>query len=150
MLHPLSREDGCVVYNCCWSSPVQSFSGPSPAVLMTTFYCLRFETPPTLYTFLKQTVKYQRISHPRQLDHWGLPLRVLGAGSWVDLRVVLETHAQKKLNNPLRNRFRSCPLHRFSSYRKWWKVLINRNVIFGKIYYITDMYTFAFVLVPFN
>jgi hypothetical protein len=24
-----------------------SFSGPSPAGLMTTFYCLRFETPPT-------------------------------------------------------------------------------------------------------
>jgi hypothetical protein len=26
---------------------VQSFSGPSPAGLTTTFYCLRFETPPT-------------------------------------------------------------------------------------------------------
>jgi hypothetical protein len=36
-----------VVYNCCWPSPVQSFLGPSPAGLMTTFYCLRFETPPT-------------------------------------------------------------------------------------------------------
>jgi hypothetical protein len=36
-----------VIYNCCWSSPTQSFSGPSPAGLMTTFYCLRFETPPT-------------------------------------------------------------------------------------------------------
>jgi hypothetical protein len=35
-------EDGAVVYNCCWPSP-----GPSPAGLMTTFYCLRFETPPT-------------------------------------------------------------------------------------------------------
>jgi hypothetical protein len=30
------------------SSPAQSFSGPSPAGLMTTFYCLRFETPPNL------------------------------------------------------------------------------------------------------
>jgi hypothetical protein len=29
------------------SSPAQSFSAPSPAGLMTTFYCLRFETPPT-------------------------------------------------------------------------------------------------------
>jgi hypothetical protein len=27
-------------------SPAQSFSGPSPAGLMTTFYCVRFETPP--------------------------------------------------------------------------------------------------------
>jgi hypothetical protein len=34
-----------VVYNCCWASPAQSFSGPSPAGFMTTFYCLRFETP---------------------------------------------------------------------------------------------------------
>jgi hypothetical protein len=36
-----------VVYNCCWSSPAQSFSYPSHAGLTTTFYCLRFETPPT-------------------------------------------------------------------------------------------------------
>jgi hypothetical protein len=34
-------------YNCFWHSPAQSFSGPSPAGLMTIFYCLRFETPPT-------------------------------------------------------------------------------------------------------
>jgi hypothetical protein len=31
----------------CRSSTAQSFSGPSPAGLMTTFYCFRFETPPT-------------------------------------------------------------------------------------------------------
>jgi hypothetical protein len=31
MYHPLWREDGSVIYNCCWSSPAQSFSGPSPA-----------------------------------------------------------------------------------------------------------------------
>jgi hypothetical protein len=47
MWHPLWREDASVVYNCCWSSPAQSISGPSPAGLMTTFYCFRFETPPT-------------------------------------------------------------------------------------------------------
>jgi hypothetical protein len=41
------RKDGPVVYNCCWHSPAQSFSGPSSAGLMTTFCCLRFETPPT-------------------------------------------------------------------------------------------------------
>jgi hypothetical protein len=41
------HEDGSVVYNCCWSSPAHSFSGPSPAGLMTTFYSLRFETHPT-------------------------------------------------------------------------------------------------------
>jgi hypothetical protein len=44
---PLWREDGSVVYNRCWPLPAQSFSGPSPAGLMTIFYCLRFQTPPT-------------------------------------------------------------------------------------------------------
>jgi hypothetical protein len=39
----LWREDGCVVYSCCWSS-AQPFSGPSPVGLTTIFYCLRFET----------------------------------------------------------------------------------------------------------
>jgi hypothetical protein len=47
MQHLLWREDGSIVYNCCWSSSAQSFSGPSPAGLMTIFYCLRLETPPT-------------------------------------------------------------------------------------------------------
>jgi hypothetical protein len=47
---PLWREDRFVVYNCCWSSSAQSFSGPSPAGLMTMFYCLRFETPQTRRT----------------------------------------------------------------------------------------------------
>jgi hypothetical protein len=41
---PLWREDGSVVYNCCWPSPAQSFSGPIPVGLVTVFYCLRFET----------------------------------------------------------------------------------------------------------
>jgi hypothetical protein len=40
---PLWREDGSVIYNCCWSSPTQSSSGPSPVRLVTLFYCLRFE-----------------------------------------------------------------------------------------------------------
>jgi hypothetical protein len=41
---PFWREDGSVVYNCCWPSPGQSFSGPSPVGLVVIFYCLRFET----------------------------------------------------------------------------------------------------------
>jgi hypothetical protein len=36
-----------IVYNCCRSSPAQSISDPSPAALITSFYCLKFETPPT-------------------------------------------------------------------------------------------------------
>jgi hypothetical protein len=43
-------EDGSVVYNSCWPSPAQSFSGQSPAGLMTIFYCLIFETPSTWRT----------------------------------------------------------------------------------------------------
>jgi hypothetical protein len=39
---PLWREDGSVVYNSCWLSPAQSFSGPSPVGLVDIFYCLRF------------------------------------------------------------------------------------------------------------
>jgi hypothetical protein len=40
----LWREDGSIVYNCCWSSSAQSFLGPSPVGLAIIFYCLRFET----------------------------------------------------------------------------------------------------------
>jgi hypothetical protein len=47
LYHLLWKEDGSVIYNCCWSSPAQSFSGPSPAGLMIIFYSLRLETSPT-------------------------------------------------------------------------------------------------------
>jgi hypothetical protein len=40
----LWREDGSVVYNCSWSLPMQTFSGPTPMGLVTIIYCLRFET----------------------------------------------------------------------------------------------------------
>jgi hypothetical protein len=43
---PVWLEDWSVVYGCCWVSPVQSFSGPSPAGLITIFYFLKFEAPP--------------------------------------------------------------------------------------------------------
>jgi hypothetical protein len=41
---PLWREDGSVLDNCCWPSPVQSFSGPNPVGFLAIFYFLRFET----------------------------------------------------------------------------------------------------------
>jgi hypothetical protein len=44
----LWREDGSVVYSCCWSSPAQSFSGLSLAGLMTAFYCLQIRDSPNL------------------------------------------------------------------------------------------------------
>jgi hypothetical protein len=40
----LWREDGSVLYICCWPLPAQSFFDPSPLGLATIFYCLRFET----------------------------------------------------------------------------------------------------------
>jgi hypothetical protein len=40
----LWREDVSVFYNCCWPSPAQSSSGPSPLGLATISYCLRLET----------------------------------------------------------------------------------------------------------
>jgi hypothetical protein len=45
--HPLWRENGSFVYSCFWTLPAQSYSGLIPAGLMTIFYCLTFETPPT-------------------------------------------------------------------------------------------------------
>jgi hypothetical protein len=47
MQHPLWWEHGFAVYNFCSPSPAHSFSCPSQTGLMTTFYFLRFETPPT-------------------------------------------------------------------------------------------------------
>jgi hypothetical protein len=41
----LSRGRVCLcICVWCWPLPAQSFSGPSPLVLATIFYCLRFET----------------------------------------------------------------------------------------------------------
>jgi hypothetical protein len=42
---PLWREDGSVIYSFCWATPAQHFSGPCPAGLITTFYCLNLGTP---------------------------------------------------------------------------------------------------------
>jgi hypothetical protein len=41
---PLWREDGSVFCICCWPLLAQPFLVPSPLVLTTIFYCLRFET----------------------------------------------------------------------------------------------------------
>jgi hypothetical protein len=48
MVHPLWWKDGSVVYSCWWDSPEQSFLGSSSLGLMTDFYCLKFETPPSV------------------------------------------------------------------------------------------------------
>jgi hypothetical protein len=42
--HPPCWQDGSIVYNRCWASPVQSSLGLSPIRVMIMFYCLKFET----------------------------------------------------------------------------------------------------------
>jgi hypothetical protein len=46
---PFWRDDGSVVYICCWASPAKSFSGPSPAGLMTAIYSPKLETSGTFF-----------------------------------------------------------------------------------------------------
>jgi hypothetical protein len=43
----LWRENVSAVYNCCCTSPAQSFLSGSLEGLVTISYCLRFGTPPT-------------------------------------------------------------------------------------------------------
>jgi hypothetical protein len=51
MGRPLRREDGSVIYSCCWASPTQSFSGLShDSCLMAIFECLNFKIPSTWRT----------------------------------------------------------------------------------------------------
>jgi hypothetical protein len=45
---PLWQENGSVVYNCCWSSPAQSFFGPSPNGLMTKILLSQIRESPNL------------------------------------------------------------------------------------------------------
>jgi hypothetical protein len=51
---PLWREDGSVCCICCWVFPTQSFAGPSPLVLATVFYWLRFETSHSVASYDSQ------------------------------------------------------------------------------------------------
>jgi hypothetical protein len=75
MWDTLWREDGSVVYNCCWSLPAQSFSSPSPVGLVTIFYCLRFET--SLFVASYDSQGYGGRIRPRL--HTGLPLEFTNA-----------------------------------------------------------------------
>jgi hypothetical protein len=69
----LWREVVSVVYNCCWSSPAQSFSGPSPVGLATIFYCPRFET--SLFVASYDSQSYGWGIRPRL--HTGLVIYIL-------------------------------------------------------------------------
>jgi hypothetical protein len=74
----LWREDGSVVYNCCWPSPAQSFSGPSPVGLVTIFYCLRFETSCFVASYDSQGYAggIKPCLHTGLPDNWLCPLLI--------------------------------------------------------------------------
>jgi hypothetical protein len=62
----LSLTRGWVcVYNCCWSSPAQSFSGPNPVGLVTIFYCLRFGTSLFVASYDSQGYKHEFVDERR-------------------------------------------------------------------------------------
>jgi hypothetical protein len=71
----LWREDGSVVYNCCWPSPAQSFSGSSPVGPAITFYCLRFET--SLFVASYDSQGYGRGIWPITILSWTLFITIL-------------------------------------------------------------------------
>jgi hypothetical protein len=49
------ERTGLLFYNCCWTSPAQSFSGQSPVGLVTIFYCLSFETSLSVASYDSQS-----------------------------------------------------------------------------------------------
>jgi hypothetical protein len=69
-------------------SPAQSYSVPSPAGLMTTFYCLRFETPP-IWRTSSPCLYAQEQSDPVITPGTGFPFRRLsrlaGLRFWEEL-----------------------------------------------------------------
>jgi hypothetical protein len=92
----LWREGGSVVYNFCWPSAAQSFSGTSPVRLATIFYCHIFETSlfvafydsqgcgggirPRLHTGLTARWLARRIAH--WLARWFAPWLACWIARW--------------------------------------------------------------------
>jgi hypothetical protein len=62
---PLWREDGSVVCNCYWSSPAQSFLGPSPVGLVAIFYSLDSSLKVTVLDCLTTDVTSREVSPSR-------------------------------------------------------------------------------------
>jgi hypothetical protein len=57
--------------SCCWPSPAQLLSGPSPVGLATIFYCVRFET--SLFVASCHSQRYGggiRPPPPHRRDEW--------------------------------------------------------------------------------
>jgi hypothetical protein len=79
------REDGTVFCICCWFSPAQSFSGPSPLDLGTIFYSISFQT--SLFV-----ASYDSLGHLhgiRPLLQTGPVVSLLNLQPWLSVFIVL-------------------------------------------------------------
>jgi hypothetical protein len=65
----LWQEARSVIYNCCWLSPVQSFSSLNLVALLNIFYGLRFETS-------LSTASYNSQGYGAICDNGNLPLLI--------------------------------------------------------------------------
>jgi hypothetical protein len=82
---PLWRENGYVIYNPCWLSIAEWLLSPCPAIIMTIFYSIRIEIPPSwkarsayLYASVVRRPSYDPrnwIPSSRQLQQTGLRWR---------------------------------------------------------------------------
>jgi hypothetical protein len=105
----LWQEDGSIVYNCCWPSPAQSFSGPSPVGLATIFYCVRFETRRVAVANSPVQMLRRAVS---RVDFTPLDNTVIAFPA-VTVLLTVRCHNQLKLQNPTQ---RSSAVYLFTAY----------------------------------
>jgi hypothetical protein len=144
---PLWWEDGSFVYNCCWPSPAQSFSGPSPVELVAIFYSLRFETSlfdasydsqghgggirPCLHTGLSRSVRYFPWS--RFCAYWLEHTALNSSLSWKQPiccagNISIDTHCQGN-QPPIRFHYSKvgCCVDSYALYRKLLREALHYN-----------------------
>jgi hypothetical protein len=88
----LSREDGSVVCSCCWSTPAQSVSGPSPVELATIFYSQNRDF--SFRRFLRLAGLRWRHSTPELTRN---DIRTVGRGVFYAVRLVLNICSERKI-----------------------------------------------------
>jgi hypothetical protein len=117
----LWRRIGFVVYNCCWPSPEQSFSGPSPVGLVTVLCCLRFEA--SLFVASYDSRGYSGgIRHRLHTGYTGQFV------FWSLVSVVTKTPGDPRILFPWKPSLLISRIHRNSveSSLTWERVLVSR------------------------
>jgi hypothetical protein len=104
---PFWREDGSVVYNCCWSSPAQSSSGPSPAGFMTSYFTVsdpRLPQPGGQVPVFISPRNREAQLYPQALGSLFLRLLLLAGlrWRWTSSRPKIEILRQSLLSTPQR------------------------------------------------